>query len=97
MLIRAAEERNLELGASWMVGDIISDILAGINARCCGSILVRTGKGLSGAEGRPGLEFQVADDILAATELILTSPPCAGDGAGRAREERSDTFQEPTR
>jgi D,D-heptose 1,7-bisphosphate phosphatase len=87
MLIRAAEERNLELGASWIVGDMISDVLAGINARCCGSILVRTGKGLPGAEGSSGLEFHVADDILAATELILTSPQCLGDGAGRAREE----------
>src|SRR5262249_7923106 len=50
MLIRAAEELDLDLGASWMVGDMISDILAGINARCRGSILVRTGKGLSEAE-----------------------------------------------
>ena len=54
MLIRAAEELGLDLGASWMVGDMISDILAGINARCRGSILVRTGKGLSRGGGAPG-------------------------------------------
>jgi D,D-heptose 1,7-bisphosphate phosphatase len=47
MLIRAAEELDLDLGHSWMVGDMISDLLAGINAGCRGSILVRTGKGLS--------------------------------------------------
>ena len=53
MLDPAAEEMGLDLGTSWMVGDMISDVLAGINARCKGSILVRTGKGLSEAEGPP--------------------------------------------
>ena len=36
--------------ASWMVGDMISDVLAGINAGCKGSLMVRTGKALSEAE-----------------------------------------------
>jgi D,D-heptose 1,7-bisphosphate phosphatase len=99
MLIRAAEEMDLDLVASWMVGDMISDVLAGINARCCGSILVRTGKGLSEAEGALGLDYQVADDMLAAAGLILASPKCVrdGDGAEGARRERSDTLEEPSR
>ncbi len=45
MLFRAAEELGLDLDASWMVGDLVSDVLAGINAGCRGSILVRTGPG----------------------------------------------------
>ena len=39
MLLRAADDMGLDLGASWMVGDLISDVLAGLNAGCR-SILV---------------------------------------------------------
>jgi D,D-heptose 1,7-bisphosphate phosphatase len=86
MLIRAAEELDLDLGASWMVGDMISDMLAGINARCRGSILVRTGKGLSDAEAALDVAYQVADDLLAAADLILTvSQPAMNDSHGAGR------------
>jgi D,D-heptose 1,7-bisphosphate phosphatase len=97
LLIRAAEEMGLDLGASWMVGDTISDLLAGIHARCRGSILVRTGKGLSEAEEALGVEHQVADDLLAATELIesIQQPTGDDDGAGAARMKRSDVLREP--
>ena len=37
MLLRAAAELGLDLGASWMVGDMISDVLAGLNAGCRGA------------------------------------------------------------
>jgi D-glycero-D-manno-heptose 1,7-bisphosphate phosphatase len=101
MLIRATEELHLDLGASWMIGDMISDILAGINAKCQGSILVRTGKGLSEAEGALDVEYQVADDLLAATELILTSGRRADDQgvsvAGNADMEMSETLRELSR
>ena len=43
MLLRAAGELGLDLAASWMVGDMISDVLAGLNAGCR-SILVQTGR-----------------------------------------------------
>ena len=43
MLLRAADELGLDLDASWMVGDMISDVLAGLNAGCR-SVLVRTGQ-----------------------------------------------------
>ena len=39
MLLRAAVELKLDLAASWMVGDLISDVIAGLNAGCR-SILV---------------------------------------------------------
>ena len=45
MLQRAARELNLDLERSWMIGDAISDILAGRNAGCRGTVLVRTGYG----------------------------------------------------
>ena len=99
MLIRAAEELDLNLGASWMVGDMLSDILAGINARCRGSILVRTGKGLSEAEADLNVAYQVADDLLAAADLILANPQPTddGNGAGSVRTKSPHTLRESTR
>jgi D-glycero-D-manno-heptose 1,7-bisphosphate phosphatase len=92
MLIRAARELGLDLCASWMVGDMISDILAGINARCQGSILVRTGKGLSESEGTLDVNYQVANDLRAAVELILASSQSAGNGAGGTSAATSHTL-----
>ena len=43
MLLRAAADLKLDLGASWMVGDLISDVLAGQNAGCR-SILLESGQ-----------------------------------------------------
>ena len=34
MLLKAAEEFNIEMSASWMVGDSSRDVIAGINAGC---------------------------------------------------------------
>jgi len=42
MLLRAAQDLKLNLAASWMIGDRLSDVLAGVNAGCR-SIRVRTG------------------------------------------------------
>jgi D-glycero-D-manno-heptose 1,7-bisphosphate phosphatase len=74
MLIRAALELDLDLGSSWMVGDKLSDVLAGFNAGCLGSIRVRTGKGRASEPDsartlRP--EFPIVDDLAAAAALIL--------------------------
>jgi len=78
MLLRAGRERNLDLGASWMVGDMVSDALAGANAGCRGSVLVRTGKALPAPGDFPGVAYATADDLAAAADLILS-----GDGAAR--------------
>lgn len=68
MLQRAARELGLELGRSFMVGDTVSDVLAGKNAGCRASILVRTGY------GERDVGYQAADHVVeslaAAAELI---------------------------
>lgn len=43
LLLRAAREHTLKLGASFMVGDRITDIIAGARAGCQ-TVLVQTGK-----------------------------------------------------
>ncbi len=73
MLIRGSAELGLDLASSWMVGDMISDVLAGINAGCRRSIMVRTGKEFSEASGGQESDFDVVDDLAAAADLILTS------------------------
>lgn len=45
MILRAADELGLDLAQSWMVGDMISDVLAGQNAGCRGSIFLTCGQG----------------------------------------------------
>jgi len=79
MLLRAAREHNLDLGRSWMVGDSLSDALAGRNAGCWGTILVRTGWGVEQSRGPGAAEHvdHVADDLAGAARWILAS------GAGR--------------
>jgi histidinol-phosphate phosphatase family protein len=70
ILLRAAADLNLDLDASWMVGDNICDVLAGLNAGCR-SVLIQSGR-ISPAEvdalvGRS----LVALDLAASADLIL--------------------------
>ena len=71
MLLRAAEDLGLDLARSWMVGDQVSDVLAGLNAGCR-SVLVGTKATLADlptpVDGRRAL---VAADLSAAAALIL--------------------------
>ena len=59
-------------------------IQAGVNAGCRGSILVRTGKGPGASapegegEGEVGAAYEVADDLAAASDLILGPAPAPG-------------------
>jgi D,D-heptose 1,7-bisphosphate phosphatase len=70
MLLRAAAELNLDLKASWMVGDLISDVLAGLNAGCK-SILVQSGQtSQAEADAVAGLA-PIAPDLAASVDLIL--------------------------
>ncbi|WP_406699042.1 HAD family hydrolase [Singulisphaera sp. Ch08] len=71
MLFRATAALGLDLDASWMIGDMLSDILAGVNAGCRGSILVQTGKGLDEAEKETANAYHVTADLPAAADLIL--------------------------
>lgn len=74
MLLQAAAELGLDLPASWMVGDLISDVLAGLNAGCR-SILVGSGQtplSDAGAQAEPG-RYAATPDLPAAAELILAN------------------------
>jgi histidinol-phosphate phosphatase family protein len=70
MLLRAAADLGLDLGASWMVGDLISDVLAGQNAGCR-SILLESGQTEPVPGQSPATSVLTARDLVAAADLIL--------------------------
>lgn len=72
LLLRAAENLGLDLTRSWMVGDLISDLLAGRNARVWRTVLVRTGHGAGVNPSHPAVDM-VAKDLLEASRLVLAS------------------------
>ena len=69
MLQRASREMLLDLTRSWIIGDMHSDMLAGRNAKLCGTILVRTGQGDRVDPNDPSVDY-VASDLLEASRLI---------------------------
>jgi D-glycero-D-manno-heptose 1,7-bisphosphate phosphatase len=75
MLLRAARELQLDLEASWVVGDSVSDILAGRHAGCRGQILVRTGHDLAEALAFLGDGVPVLNDLAEAADFILAAEP----------------------
>lgn len=71
MLLRAAQEMALDLSRSVMVGDTISDMLAGRNAGCAASVLVRTGYGDRVHVPDPALDHAVTD-MAEAAKIVET-------------------------
>ncbi len=71
MLLEAAEEHDIELESSFMIGDKLSDVRAGRRAGCR-SILVRTGKGESEAQ-----KLEEKGDVK--PDYIATALPAAVD------------------
>jgi histidinol-phosphate phosphatase family protein len=77
MLLRAAADLNLDLSRSWMVGDMLSDMLAGTNAGCRGSILIAP-SGSAADDQVLALSseksFFQAASLSEAADLILKNP-----------------------
>jgi D-glycero-D-manno-heptose 1,7-bisphosphate phosphatase len=72
MLLEAEKNHQLDLSASWIIGDKASDVEAGINAGCK-NILVRTGYGDTiTSESLPAGTI-IKTDLLEAVNFILRS------------------------
>ncbi len=73
MLLQAAEELNISLKDSFMIGDKLSDLVSG-QAAGCRTALVRTGYGVETEKQLKGGSVQpdhIAPDILEAAKWIL--------------------------
>lgn len=82
MLFQAAKELGLDLSRSWLVGDKISDLQAGVAAGCQ-TILVETGYGRSHAaqlRQQSSVRALLAQDLTRALEICLPALCSANSG-----------------
>ena len=74
LLLRAAKDLDIDLDASFMIGDKESDLEAGLNAGCRGVALVRTGHGVHQNIEKIPQAVDVGDVLTAAKELLARYP-----------------------
>ncbi len=74
LLLRAAKDLDIDLAASFMIGDKESDLEAGLNAGCRGVALVRTGHGVHQNIEKIPQAVDVGDVLTAAKELLARYP-----------------------
>lgn len=70
LLTRAAQELGLDLGASWLVGDILDDVEAGARAGCA-TVLLNNGNETQWRDGPWRRPKHTAHDLAEAAEIIL--------------------------
>ncbi|MEI7684176.1 MAG: HAD family hydrolase [Planctomycetota bacterium] len=71
LYLKAARDLDIDLPASYAIGDSLRDLIAGQRAGCQGGILVRTGKPLSAPEAELAPSWRIAADFAAAVALVL--------------------------
>ncbi|HEY7315682.1 MAG TPA: HAD-IIIA family hydrolase [Gemmataceae bacterium] len=76
MLRRAAADLDIDLGESWMVGDILDDIEAGRRAGCR-TVLIDNGNETQWRRGKRRRPHHVAADLAVAAQFILASSSIA--------------------
>ncbi|MBX5494963.1 MAG: HAD family hydrolase [Bryobacteraceae bacterium] len=72
LLLRAASEMNLDLGSSWLIGDILDDVEAG-HAAGCRSILIANGNETEWKISPSRWPDYIATDLASAAKYILGS------------------------
>jgi D-glycero-D-manno-heptose 1,7-bisphosphate phosphatase len=73
MLFRAALEHEIDLSASWMIGDSEIDIQAGRSAGCR-TVRIVIGDGVRGGDGVGGADL-LAPSLLDAVRKVLALEP----------------------
>jgi D-glycero-D-manno-heptose 1,7-bisphosphate phosphatase len=69
LLLKAAFEHNIDLRASWMIGDVLHDVEAG-NRAGCRTVLLDNGKESEWRLGPRRIPTRMAPDLYAAAVLI---------------------------
>lgn len=78
MLLQAAQENEIDMQGSWMIGDILHDVEAG-NRAGCRTLLIDNGNETEWRLGPRRIPTRIAPDLYAAAAMI------AGAGADGAR------------
>lgn len=68
---RAAKDFNIDFARSFMIGDRLSDIEAGENAKCRKTFLVMSGYAQKTLDKFPDKKFNTAADLLDAAQQII--------------------------
>jgi len=91
MLFDAAKDHDIDLAASWMIGDSDADVKAGQNAGC------KTARLLEDYQSTSGVDL-VASSLLEAVQQILrqeqlTDQSCRGRDQARSHEKRTTNLR----
>ena len=78
MLLRAASDLNLDLSRSWMVGDSLSDLLAGKNAGCFKCILVNPRAQEAETLRQVEVDYETCEDMNEVAQTILKETRSTG-------------------
>jgi D-glycero-D-manno-heptose 1,7-bisphosphate phosphatase len=78
MLLRAAKDNDIDLEASWLIGDILNDIEAG-NKAGCRTILINNGNETEWVSGDYRTPDYIAYDLMEAADIILADPAERGE------------------
>lgn len=74
LVLRAAAELDLDVRASWLIGDILDDVEAG-NRAGCRSILLANGNETKWRDGPYRQPYAAVPTLAAAADCILTHSP----------------------
>jgi histidinol-phosphate phosphatase family protein len=85
LLLRAAAELGLDLGASWMVGDILDDVEAG-RAAGCRTLLIDNGGETEWRLSPARTPHAMADDLAAAAVAIVEAASPAQEPVAEERQ-----------
>lgn len=94
MLLQAAQEMNIDLASSYLVGDAATDILAG-NRVGCRTFLALTGRGfqqLLPALGAVGNNFTIVRSLMEATTQILKAELEIADAADQSSSAYAEFY-----
>lgn len=79
LLLRAADDMDIDLSASWMVGDILNDVEAG-NRAGCKSILINNGNETEWKTGEYRIPQYFASDLTEAAKYIIAASKVKSNG-----------------
>ncbi len=71
MLLQAADDWGIDLFKSWMVGDSLSDLLAGKNAGCFKCVLVNPRAQEAETLGQAEVDYETCEDMNEVAQVIL--------------------------
>jgi len=87
LLLKAADDMDIDLSSSWMIGDILHDVEAG-NRAGCKSILINNGNETEWAPGENRMPEYFARDLTEAAKYIVAATKERSNGKKLERKAK---------